>query len=1279
MKKILALLLTSSVLLTQIASQARKTEVWDFGGVADLQPGVINHISTSDIEKLDTIALDGKFQAGDVTFGDLTYNAVANDRAYNNGKKNYGVQGYSTFDFGDGYTSSGMFYCNGTGGEGRRYLLIKNVKAGDVITFYARLSNSSQEKINFVHLKDDMTQSLLQAEKTDIEAKSKKYEYIATQSGTYKVFTDTNGGKPVYYRLKRTPGVVVTGSLNGAKGNVALKFQNQKTGQEISATVAGSNYSVALSAGYDWTAVLQGMKGYGVQAQDKVIKVTADALSSGKMSKNLTVAEQKTFKITGTVTGLDTSKLKKDFSLLFTVPEGSTYQDSVAEVTINGANVDYSADLEPAVEYTAILLGANDFAVVSGGVVNAVAALSREVKVQLKPTYDVKGKFFSNDKDFSTSDIPNAIEFLCEDGYTYKGTLQQGGAYSANLRSGVYTVVAESLKYIATNHVVVKDATLLQDIKMSPKDKTLKPLALKKDLYVGGKKGTYATLGEAVLAAKAMNPKQESERITIHIAPGVYREQVIIDTPYITLLNDTPTQEVKLTWYYGIGYKYYSVSNSGYYDSDLAFDKIGRGSPARWGVATYIKPTAQYFRAKDITFETSFNKYVTDEEISDGVIPDGSLPFTRKINSDVLSKAATERSAALCSEGDYSEYLNCRFLGSQDTLYTGANTHQYYRNCFIEGNTDFIFGDGDVVFENCEVHWAGYTDRQQAGYLTASRNAISKGYLFYNCIISQEKGLYYSAGYLGRPWGKDAKVAWINTILGSDTAIDLVGWTSMSGNAPEKAGFREYNTQWASKAVDTTQRTQGTLLTSEEGFTPKDFLGQWQPEYTAQDKLSLKAKLGKNVSFTSDDDINTPYAGHTLTLHYTLGKSMADDVSLISWYRVAEDGKETLVKQSTGYGDKSYAITKEDAGCKIKAVLVAKLRSGKNLGEKSCTLDAKVRDGVAVSAKAVGGTRVASKVNIFLAGDSTVKDYGALGMYSGGKIRDEGAWGEFLGCFFNDSVAIQNYSNGGRSSRNFINEGSLDKIKENISRGDYLFIQFGHNDCSNQSGYLEDRYVPLGKDNKGIYPVTSGKKVATPASYASKYGAEFYSYDCGGTYKWYLKQYIDVAKEKGAIPVLVTPVSRQYFDENGKIKPHHDSTDKNTKTQITENNAYVEAVRQLAKEENVALLDGFEITKALYEETYTKAGAQTAKALMFSGDSTHNNKLGGFVIASLFAKNIKSVIPALSKAVISPTKAIGENNDGKLMFSVDSKGNFTCDNEYWTKYTTTLLQSLKAK
>ncbi|MDE6737143.1 MAG: hypothetical protein K2J50_06540, partial [Treponemataceae bacterium] len=278
-----------------------------------------------------------------------------------------------------------------------------------------------------------------------------------------------------------------------------------------------------------------------------------------------------------------------------------------------------------------------------------------------------------------------------------------------------------------TNHVVVRDAAVTKDIKLTAKDASVPPIPLKRDLFVGGKKADYATVREAIAAAAAMNPKSEAERVTIHIAPGTYRAQLLINTPYITLKNDTPEKAVVLTWYYGIGYQYYSADAKGYYDEDLAYDKFGKKTVARWGVATYVQKGAKAFRAEGITFETSFNKYVTDEEIADGVESDGSIAFVRKLNSDVRTKKATERSAALCSEADEAEYRNCSFLGSQDTLYTGAGTRQYFRNCFIEGNTDFIFGDGDVVFENCEIRWAGYTDVKAAGYLTAARNALHKG------------------------------------------------------------------------------------------------------------------------------------------------------------------------------------------------------------------------------------------------------------------------------------------------------------------------------------------------------------------------------------------------------------------------------------------------------------------------------------------------------------------------------------------------------------------------
>ena len=206
---------------------------------------------------------------------------------------------------------------------------------------------------------------------------------------------------------------------------------------------------------------------------------------------------------------------------------------------------------------------------------------------------------------------------------------------------------------------------------------------------------------------------------------------------------------------------------------------------------------------------------------------------------------------------------------------------------------------------------------------------------------------------------------------------------------------------------------------------------------------------------------------------------------------------------------------------------------------------------------------------------------------------------------------------------------------------------------------------------------TKEKKVRTPDSYVEKYGTSFYSYDCGATYKWYLMQYVNVALEAGATPVLVTPVSRQYFDGKGRITPHHDSKDTSTKTQITRNNAYVEAVRQLAKEKKILLIDGFELTKALYEKAYTDCGNNIeAKELMFEGDSTHNNKLGGFVIAGEFAKEIKKVIPALGPSICHPRNAMGENSNGKLMFTVNQDGKMDCYDPYWQRYEQGVMDSL---
>ena len=194
------------------------------------------------------------------------------------------------------------------------------------------------------------------------------------------------------------------------------------------------------------------------------------------------------------------------------------------------------------------------------------------------------------------------------------------------------------------------------------------------DLYVGysGKSNNFSTVQDAVNKAASINPSNESQRVTIHIAPGTYRQQVVVQTPFIKFVNDEPSKgDVVLTWYYGIGYKYYSANSKGYYDANLANSKSGKNvANYRWGATVQLWPKATNFQAENIVFENSFNRYLTKEEIADGVeCTNETLKVQRTNGVDVQSKAYTERAAALSADTAYCEFLNCKFYSSQDTLY----------------------------------------------------------------------------------------------------------------------------------------------------------------------------------------------------------------------------------------------------------------------------------------------------------------------------------------------------------------------------------------------------------------------------------------------------------------------------------------------------------------------------------------------------------------------------------------------------------------------------------
>ena len=364
------------------------------------------------------------------------------------------------------------------------------------------------------------------------------------------------------------------------------------------------------------------------------------------------------------------------------------------------------------------------------------------------------------------------------------------------------------------------------------------------NLYVGysSKQNNYRTIQEAVNRAAQINPIRESQRVTINIRPGTYREQVIIKTPYITLLNNEPkNNNVIITWYYGIGYKYYSCNNNGYYDVNLAKKKSSKKIASKWGATVQIWPQAKYFKANNIIFENSFNRYMTKEEISDGVelvkISSVSpINVKRQSNVDVQSRIATERAAALTCEAPYSEFYKCTFLSSQDTLYTGGSP-QYFKYCVIEGQTDYIFGESNAVFDNCELRWKGYSSGiSYPGYITAARagNQYYTGYLFKNCKVTKNNKLTVKAGYLGRPWASSAKVMFINTILKDSSSIVPEGWYEMSGVKPENvAGFKESGTKYSNgQSVDLSKR-KGIKVSDNDAkkINVINYMNNWTPSY----------------------------------------------------------------------------------------------------------------------------------------------------------------------------------------------------------------------------------------------------------------------------------------------------------------------------------------------------------------------------------------------------------------------------------------------------------------
>lgn len=268
--------------------------------------------------------------------------------------------------------------------------------------------------------------------------------------------------------------------------------------------------------------------------------------------------------------------------------------------------------------------------------------------------------------------------------------------------------------------------------------------------------GNYISIQKAIDACKAF----PDSRVRIFVKNGTYREKLVVPSCN-TQLSITGESSDKTIIIF-----------------DDFFDKINRGRNSTFYTYT-LKIEANDFMLENITVENSAG-------------PVG-------------------QAVALHVEGDRCVFRNCRFLGNQDTVYAaGKYSRQYFDNCFIEGTTDFIFGEATVLFEQSTIHC------KSDSYITAASTPEGKpfGFVFLKCKITAKEGV--KKVYLGRPWRNYAKTAFLNCEMGGFICPE--GWNNWSKPENEKtAVYAEYNNTGAGSSI--TNRVPWSIRLSQKDAT----------------------------------------------------------------------------------------------------------------------------------------------------------------------------------------------------------------------------------------------------------------------------------------------------------------------------------------------------------------------------------------------------------------------------------------------------------------------------
>lgn len=222
-------------------------------------------------------------------------------------------------------------------------------------------------------------------------------------------------------------------------------------------------------------------------------------------------------------------------------------------------------------------------------------------------------------------------------------------------------------------------------------------------------------------------PLQNNRRVIVSIAAGVYREKIRVTLPFITFLGDPTNQPIVI-------------------GNDTAHNIGGDGKKLGTLNSATVAVDSNYFIAVNMRFQNTASPRIGSNE---------------------------DQAVALRTSGNKSAFYNCSFYGFQDTLYDHQGLH-YFKNCYIEGFVDFIFGHGRSLYEGCTIK----SIAEKMGYITAqdrSKESMESGFSIQNSrVIGSGKV------YLGRPWGVYSRVIYSYTSM--ESLVIPQGWDDTMDN-----------------------------------------------------------------------------------------------------------------------------------------------------------------------------------------------------------------------------------------------------------------------------------------------------------------------------------------------------------------------------------------------------------------------------------------------------------------------------------------------------------------